>query len=100
VDRDGCFLGPDRCAEMFALADHSENKYPVVGWQEMGKIEHAHTAGQEHIDALLSLSFVDVELIRSKKFKVCLDSVNGSYTTHLFFSRSHFDCCQVREAPL
>lgn len=62
---------------MFVLAEVSQNDYPASSWQDMGKEEHVDTAGQEHIDAILALPFVNVEFIKSKKFKVCLDSVNG-----------------------
>lgn len=40
-------------------------------------IPHAE-ASREHIDAIFALPNIDVEQIRAKKFKVCLDTVNGA----------------------
>lgn len=70
-------MAPNLCEQMFALADKGVDTFSFAEWQTLGKIEHVDTAGQEHIDSILRLSFVDVDLIKSKKFKVCLDSVNG-----------------------
>ncbi len=76
MDRDGLFLSPEKCAEMFAIAD--ARKFAFPDYNATGKLELAPQAYRGHIDAILGLDYIKADQIRAKKFKVCLDAVNGT----------------------
>lgn len=77
VERDeGLFISPEKCEKLFALAD--SGKYEYATYDKMGSISHMDSALDEHIDAVLSLKYIQASLIQQKKYKVCLDSVNGA----------------------
>lgn len=75
VDADGMFLTADKAAEFLAGVDE-----PITwsAWDNMGKLTHDDSAIQRHIDKVLAIPYIDVELIKSKHIKVVLDSVNGA----------------------
>ncbi len=58
------------------LKAYHDYKFAVVGHDQIGKISNLEQTISEHID--LVLKTVDVEAIRSKKFKVVLDSHHGA----------------------
>ena len=72
VDTNGCFIVPTKCTKVFALAD--EGKF-IEG---EGNVTEIPNAIYDHLDKILSLSYIDVELIKSKKFTVVLDTVCGA----------------------
>lgn len=47
-------------------------------WQKVGKYSEYYQAIDNHISAILNLKVIDVEKIKSRKFKVLLDCVNGA----------------------
>ena len=61
-----------KCTKVFALAD--EGKF-IEG---EGNVTEIPNAIYDHLDKILSLSYIDVELIKSKKFTVVLDTVCGA----------------------
>ncbi|HPH71414.1 MAG TPA: phosphoglucosamine mutase [Candidatus Cloacimonas sp.] len=75
VDADGMFLSPEK-AEYFL--NSVENEIIWAAWDSMGKITKDNSAIQEHIDRILAIPYLNLEQIRSRKFKVVLDSVNGA----------------------
>jgi phosphomannomutase len=80
VDSDGLFLGPHWCEKMFALAgDVSKLDFPRHDSARAAPVlkEHAN-AIQEHIDAILALPYIKPEAVAAKKYKVCLDAINGA----------------------
>ncbi|MCB0279973.1 MAG: phosphoglucosamine mutase [Calditrichaeota bacterium] len=76
IDSNGLFLSPKKCEQLFKLADTGQFNYK--GWDQIGKLETYSEAATDHINAILKLSLVDKKLIRSKEFKVVLDTVNGA----------------------
>jgi len=76
VGSDGLFLAPDKCVELFAIADKGAFAYP--SYEATGKINPNTTAAQAHIDAILALPYIKVDSIRQRKFKIVLDTVNGA----------------------
>ncbi len=75
VDADGMFLAPARAAEFLA----SVNDEPAWSdWQSIGTLQQDHGAIQRHIDRILETPYLDIAKIRSKKYRVVLDSVNGA----------------------
>ncbi|HAN41710.1 MAG TPA: phosphoglucosamine mutase [Candidatus Cloacimonas sp.] len=75
IDGDGMFLAPQRSAAYLASVDA-----PITwqNWQHVGKCRIQDDAIRYHIDKILNISYLDVEAIRSKRFKVVVDSVNGA----------------------
>ncbi|TNE73905.1 phosphoglucosamine mutase [bacterium] len=55
-----------------------EKSYSFVDYKSMGSILVDENAVQKHIDAILALPYIDADLIRSKKFRVAVDAVNGA----------------------
>jgi phosphomannomutase len=76
LNSDGIFLGPDECAEFFALVD--DGRAPLASWQTSGGIRLASDVVARHIDATLELPFVDLPALQARAFKVVVDAVNAS----------------------
>jgi phosphomannomutase len=76
VQSDGLFLSPDKCKELFAIADKGEFQFP--SYEHTGHVHIEPNGAQEHIDAIMKLPYINVDKIRQKKYKVVLDSVNGA----------------------
>ncbi len=74
IDSDGCFLDSDKNNRLFQIAD--ENKFGSS--KLLGKIENDEDGLTEHIDHTSTLSVIDLPLIKSRQFKVVVDSVNGA----------------------
>jgi phosphomannomutase len=43
----------------------------------VGSVQHYTEAIHDHINGILALPEIDVEAVKRRKFKVCLDSING-----------------------
>ncbi len=71
----GQFMTPEENQVMLKYLDnHSAYKK----WNEIGKATENADAVASHVNAVLNLKYVDVEKIRSRKFKVLVDCVNGA----------------------
>ena len=70
------FLDADQGSEVLAIAEKGNFSYKL--FDEIGSISEDDQSIQSHIEAVLALPYVDVELIRSKKFTVAVDAVNGA----------------------
>jgi len=71
----GLFLDADENARFWKLA---ENQASYVPWDMQGVYTLDERFIDNHIDQVLSLSYIDVEKIRKRKFKVALDCVNAA----------------------
>jgi phosphomannomutase len=71
----GLFLDGDENRKFWLLAEQPA-KY--VSWDKQGKYVLQETFLDEHIREVLSLSYIDIEKIRIRKFKVVLDCVNSA----------------------
>lgn len=76
VGPDGLFLPPQRCLELFAIADAGGFAYP--SYDLTGSSSQDTSAAQAHIDAIFALPYINKDAIRQKKFKIVLDTVNGA----------------------
>jgi phosphomannomutase len=61
---------------LFNIADQDARDYER--WDNLGKAEIYSGAIDDHLQMIYALPFLDSELIRSKSFKVALDTVNGA----------------------
>ena len=73
---DSTFFHKEDCEKLFEIADNfsSMKKYP----DEKGMLWEEKNAIYKHSVKCSSLKCVDLDTIRSKKFKVVIDSVNGA----------------------
>ncbi|MCS7265775.1 MAG: phosphoglucosamine mutase [Armatimonadetes bacterium] len=73
-DSSGMYLDAEGLRKLKGIYEAGEFKR--ARWKEVGQIQHDGTAIDRHIERILTC--VDVERIRSKKFKVVIDCVNGA----------------------
>lgn len=71
----GQFMSPEEHNEMKKYLDKNSD---YVDWTRIGKRTVYSEGLSNHIQAVLSLPVIDVEKIKSKKFKVLADCVNGA----------------------
>ncbi len=71
----GQFMSPDEHQQMKKYSDVKNN---FVDWTKIGKRTIYSEGLTNHIKAVLSLPIIDLEKIKSKKFKVLADCVNGA----------------------
>lgn len=76
MDADGRFLSPARAEEVFKMAD--ESTFSLKEWGELGSLLTDDQANQRHIESIKELSYIDVEALRERQFKVAVDTVNGA----------------------
>ena len=69
----------DSASLMNKILELVENKdYHFTEIDHIGSFQLDNTHNDKHIDDVLNLELVDVELIKSKKYKVVLDAVNST----------------------
>jgi len=71
----GMFLDADEGREMRAF---TEGEVPRATWDQLGGYREDAGAIERHLERILRIPFVDVELIRSRRFRVALDCVRGA----------------------
>ncbi len=71
----GEFLNAAEGAQILAYAENES--FDFVEIDEIGKVLSREPYDQEHIDAVLALPLVDVELVKKQGFKVAVDAVNS-----------------------
>ncbi len=73
---DGRFLPPEAAQQVYTMADRAETA--LKPWDQLGKVVSDTQAIRRHIDKVLNISFLNVEAIRKRHFKVAVDTVNGA----------------------
>lgn len=71
LDSDGCFLNANKMKELLSGT-------PKETTNNKGKVIESRNSYQDHIDNILNLNCIDIDKIKSKQFKVALDTVNGA----------------------
>lgn len=71
----GQFMSPEEHNQMKKFLD-ADNSF--VNWSKTGKRTVYADGIKNHIEAILKLPIIDLEKIKSKKFKVLADCVNGA----------------------
>ncbi len=75
VDQDGMFLSPERAESFLATV---EDEIQWSDWRSMGNLTHDNLAISHHIHKVLSIPYVGYDKIKSRRFRVVIDSVNGA----------------------
>lgn len=72
----GEFMNPEENAKMLQLLNDANKKF--VKWNRLGKISEYKMGLDKHINAILSMDYINAAKIRRRKFKILLDCVNGA----------------------
>ncbi len=72
----GMFLDEEQGIEVKRMVERGAFGYKP--WDQIGKASIQTGAIADHIDAVLRIPYLDLDLIRRRKFKVAFDSVNGA----------------------
>lgn len=81
INKEGVFLDED---ETEMLNDYwKKGRFNYVSWELIEPGEEYNSAISDHIESIKNLKYVDLELIRGKRFKVVVDCVNGGGSTAL-----------------
>ena len=75
IGPDGIFLDADDGAAVRDLAERGPDR---ADWSGIGSVREDTEAVSRHIDQVMALPQIDVDLIRSKRFRVALDCVRGA----------------------
>jgi phosphomannomutase len=75
VDSDGMFLAADKAESFLNSVGQPINWVP---WDAIGHLSQDKNAIERHINKVLAIPYIDVELIKSRQLKVVIDSVNGA----------------------
>lgn len=73
IENNGIFLDQTNCDDMFAC-----KKTIFAPHNRLGSVIEYKNAIMDHIDQILSLKYIDIELIRQQHFKVVVDTINGA----------------------
>ena len=75
LNQEGEFLTKDNGNEVLSIAEKEDFNYADV--DHLGHYRDDDTFNRRHIDAVLGLDLVDLEAIKKRHFKVCVDAVNS-----------------------
>jgi phosphomannomutase len=75
VGPSGTFLEKAEGDEMRAAM---ERHIPYTTWDRFGHVQSDFDAAARHVDQILALPFLNVDLIRGRRFHVALDAVRGA----------------------
>lgn len=76
LNEKGEFINDENGQEVLAIAEEASFAFAEVN--DLGKVIYDDSYLQKHIDAVLALPLVDVELIKKANFKVVIDCVNST----------------------
>jgi phosphomannomutase len=72
----GMFLDAEQGAAMRSLLEGEE--IPRADWRNLGTLRTDDGAAERHLRKILALPFLDIGLIRGRRFRVALDCVRGA----------------------
>ena len=75
LNSEGEFLTAADGAEVLRMAEAEEFNYAEV--DHLGSLTIDDSYNQRHIDSVLALKLVDVDAIKARKFRVCVDTINS-----------------------
>lgn len=98
VDSDGMFLAADKAESFLKSVEQPINWVP---WDAIGHLSQDKNAIERHINKVLAIPYIDVELIKSRQLKVVIDSVNGAggYISPLLLKRLGCTVYEINSEP-
>ena len=76
LNEKGEFINDENGKEVLEIAERADFSFAEVN--DLGKVIYNDSYLQKHIDVILALPLVDVELIRKANFKIAIDCVNST----------------------
>ena len=76
LNNEGEFLSADDGKKILEIADKEDFLFSEI--DQVGSLIYNSSHNDQHIDDVLNLDLVDVDLVKSKNFKVVLDAVNST----------------------
>ncbi|KIO75150.1 phosphoglucosamine mutase [Pedobacter lusitanus] len=76
LNEKGEFINDENGKEVLEIAERADFSFAEVN--DLGKVVYDDSYLQKHIDVILALPLVDVELIRKANFKIAIDCVNST----------------------
>ncbi len=91
----GEFLSQEDAEKIILLAENDEFIFNEV--DDLGKYSYDNSFNNKHIDKVLMLDLVDVNLVKSSKFKVVVDAVNstGGFMIPRMLERMGVECVKL-----
>jgi phosphomannomutase len=72
----GMFLDADEAPLMRAFIN--DRALPRAAWDELGNVQEDTGAANRHLQAVLEMRYIDVEALRTRRFRVALDCIRGA----------------------
>jgi phosphomannomutase len=76
LNRTGQFMTPDENKSMLVNLETAQKTYS--SWEKLGKLTYYEEGLRKHVNDVMNMQFIDAEKIRTKKFRVLVDCVNGA----------------------
>ncbi|AMP99958.1 Phosphoglucosamine mutase [Pedobacter cryoconitis] len=76
LNEKGEFINDENGKEVLEIAERADFSFAEVN--DLGKVIYDDSYLQKHIDVILALPLVDVELIKNANFKIAIDCVNST----------------------
>jgi phosphomannomutase len=76
IGEDGVFLDAEKGQQVVKL--YHEGLTGCADWQRVGRVSSLMMAIEQHIQRILTLTLIDAERIRARRFRVVVDCVNGA----------------------
>ena len=76
LNNKGEFISSEDGQQILSIAENDDYLFSKI--DQIGNYTYNDTHNQKHIDDVLNLDLVNVDLIKSKKFRVVLDAVNST----------------------
>lgn len=73
----GEFLSADDGNNLLAIADKLEKTIDFPDVYKIGKIDDSKDYAELHIEKVINLPYVNIELIKSKNFRIAIDCINS-----------------------
>ncbi|MGK9367275.1 phosphoglucosamine mutase [Melioribacter sp. Ez-97] len=90
LNKKGEFMSPEEHKKMISLKKETHKHY--AKWNGLGSLTNYEKGLYDHIDAVLSMPYIDLKKIRRRKFKVALDCVNGAGAYSMPYLLKKFGC--------
>ena len=92
LDNGGCFVNPEKTQILLDRADENV----VANSESIGKINFQKKSWKNHVEHTLNLSCVNVEKIKSRNFKIVVDTVNCAGSTIIPFLLNELNCDVIK----
>jgi phosphomannomutase len=76
LDKTGMFLDARQNGQLVTLARNNQRSY--AAWDKLGRHTENNSFLQKHIDAVLKIPYLNLQLVRKRRFTVVADCVNAA----------------------